>query len=170
MLDEVNDGSNARQPHESMNRSAVLAIIDRLLSEAMRGTSRLNPLLLLVARALILHVEEPARIWTVREVACEAVCSSDAIARKRKALLDGTPISSESTFDVAEDSWVCYLALEAVVKEGRAFLVEILEPYAYDDCGYVVDVNVVSAMPTLADGQIQQWVVDLENVEVIPLT
>jgi hypothetical protein len=85
-------------------------------------------------------------------------------------LLDGTPISPESTFDVAEDSWVCYLALEAVVKEGRAFLVEILEPYAYDDCGYVVDVNVLSAMPALADSQIQQWVVDLENVEVIPLT
>ena len=130
----------------------------------MLGRSKLDPRLLLVARALVSHVEQPARIWRISKAASEAASKSDSIARKRKALLDGTPILAESTFDLAEDSWLCYVAIEVGVKKGRAVAVEILEPYAYDDCGHVVDVNVLRIAPTLPESEIQRWVLDLEDV------
>ncbi len=110
------------------------------------------------------HVEQPARIWRISEVASEAASRSDAITRKRKALLDGTPILGGATFDVAEDSWVCYVAFEAAGKQVRAVAVEILDPYAYNDCGSIVDVSVLRVIPPLPDSGVQHWVLDLENV------
>jgi hypothetical protein len=147
-----------------MNRIELLAIIDRLLEKTMLGKSKLNPLLLLVARALVSHVERPARIWRVCEVAREAACRSDEITRKRKALLDGTPLSRESTFHPGDDSWVCHAAFEAGVMEGRVVAVETVEPYAYNDCGYVVDVNILKVIPNLVDNPVRDWVLDLENL------
>ena len=130
----------------------------------MLGRSRLNPRLLLVARALVSHVEEPSRIWRICEVACEAASKSDLIAVKRKALIDGVPIFGGSTFGAAEDSWICYVAFEVGVEQGRAIAVEVLEPYAHDDCGYIVDVTVLRARPRLPEADVQHWVLDLENV------
>ena len=147
-----------------MNNTDALNIIHQLLREAMLGASEHDPRLLLVVRAILMHVEHPARQWIVYEVAREAASNSESISRQRKALLDGTPDLTESTFDVAEDSWVGYVACEEDVKADRRVAIEILDPYAYDDCGHLIDVNVLRGRPDLADNNTPHRIIDLEII------
>ena len=147
-----------------MNLTCIRSTIEHLLSETMLGRSKLDPRLLLVAHALLSQVEHPGRIWRICRVASEAASNRDSITLKRKALVNGTSIPSESNFDVAEDTWVCYVALEAADEQRRVIAVEILDPYAYDDSGYIVNVSALPAVPLLPKGEVQQWVLDFENV------
>ena len=158
-----NGAARQRQDLTSTLPDALMTV-DRLLKKTMLGRSKLDPSLLLVARALLSEVEQPGRIWRIYEVGREAASQSAAISRVRNALLEARPVSDGSTFDVTEDAWVCYVAIESAEEWGRAVAVEILDAYAYDDCGCILDVNVLRGMPPLPASGVRQWVLDLEDV------
>lgn len=158
------DGGARQEQRLTSYLPDVITTIDRLLKKTMLGGSKLDPSLLLVARALVSEVEHPGRIWRIYKVAMEAASQSAAISRVREAFFEGKPVSSNSTFDVTEDAWVCYVAVESADERRRAVAVEILDAYAFDDCGCILDVNLLKVMPPLPDGGIRHWVLDLEDV------
>ena len=154
----------------SLVSADIITAVDRLLTATMLGKSKLDPSLLLVARALLSDIHQPGRIWRIYEVGREAASQSAAISHVRKALVDGNLISGNSTFDVTEDAWVCYVAIESAEGRGRAVAVEILDACAFDDCGCVLDVKVLNVMPPLPDSEVRHWVLDLEDVAGISVS
>jgi hypothetical protein len=158
----------ARQRDRTMNVTKAHKIIDRLLHDTMLGYSEFNPTLLLVTRAILTHVENPSMIWKIYEVASESTSNQDIITRKRQALLEGRPILCESTFDVTKDTWKCCLALETTNIRGRSIAVEIIEPYSFNDCGYILNINILKTSLISLDKNTRSWIADLGKFNDCP--
>ena len=140
------------------------------LKRAMCGKGSLRPSLILVVHAIRTHVENPATRWKVLQSACEAFDNKDAITVARKAVLSGIPGCEASTFDIAEDGWVCYLACELDVDPSRVVCVEVLSPYSLDDCGQLLEVTIVQGMHRLPRINGREWVIDVDTISLVDHT
>lgn len=131
-----------------------------LIREAMRGQLGIPCTVILAAQAVESNAEQPRSVWRIQEVAIEAADQRTAIDSSRNAVLTGVQPSEPSTFDVARDSWVCYIASDVNADSNRCLCIEILDPVRFDDCGAILDVTHAELPLELLDQNKESWILD----------
>ena len=140
---------------------------DSLLAKAMSGQLPFGPSLVFVILGIREYVPHPGRLWRVRKSAIECYDNRDAIVSARKAVIGGRASLDTSTFDVMKDTWCCYLAFELNVDRGRVACVEVLDPYALEDCGQLLEVAILEGMHELPMTHGREWMIDIESASVM---
>ena len=124
------------------SEAKLLKNVHRLLYETMTGRGGYRPALILIGLAILKNATKPlGRVW--RAVSVGSFRADDDTSRRLfyQAIFEGKdtpPNSSDIQQDIAETYVVYEIAGQTEVQSDRCFVVEILDPYDFQDCGCIL--------------------------------
>ena len=145
------------------------AVLGRLMSQTM-GKGRLYTThQVLIAAALISTVKSPDAKWTFSLISAISFNLVDAIKQARSQVLNSNIIGDLGPFIATDDHWEMWYGLPENGEFDKAQIVELLDPFDYQDCGAVVNSYAVPNLQLDLKSNAIKEVVELDKMNLFGL-